>query len=97
MPKFVYSERLREIAATKPNSAISEADGTCTGGHDNDGSTGFEIFQNGVKLALKAAESGKDIFYAEVDDEWDNHVFVMASSEDEACELVASWPTDDES
>lgn len=53
-------------------------DGACTAGYDNDGSTGFDIFENGVALGQKAFGdyhpnaprgygSGK-IFYAHLDD-----------------------------
>lgn len=39
--------------------------GTCTTGYDNDGSTGFEIFENGVDLGQAAP--GCEIFWGDHD------------------------------
>ncbi len=55
-----------ELEPLDDNGSLSdEADGTCTNGYDNDGSTGYEIFQNGVDLAVKAA--GRPVFEVETD------------------------------
>ena len=39
------------------------ADSTCTAGYDTDGSTGFEIFENGFTLA--AGANGREVIYGE--------------------------------
>jgi len=43
------------------------ADSSCTAGYDNDGSTGYEIFENGYDLAVKAA--GRPVFQHDVESE----------------------------
>jgi alkanesulfonate monooxygenase SsuD/methylene tetrahydromethanopterin reductase-like flavin-dependent oxidoreductase (luciferase family) len=55
-----------------------EADATCTNGYDNDGSTGFEIFENGFDLAVKAA--GRDVWAH--DDEEGTTVFLIGTPEE---------------
>lgn len=39
---------------------VGGVDNQCTNGYDNDGSTGLEIFENGVRLGQEA--EGKDIW-----------------------------------
>ena len=45
------------------------ADSSCTGGYDNDGSTGEEIFTNGFDLAVKAA--GRPVYEYDVQSQGD--------------------------
>jgi hypothetical protein len=56
------------------------ADSSCTNGFDNDGSSGFEIFENGYQLAEKAA--GRPVFY--VDGDGVSFFFVGTEDETEA-------------
>jgi hypothetical protein len=83
---LIYSEKLTGIIAAKEDPR-SEADSTCTTGYDNDGSTGFEIFENGFELG--SAAGGKNVYYGTAEN---YAVFLVASSEDEACARAASWP-----
>lgn len=49
--------KLEIIANQKDYDELSdEADSGCTSGYDNDGSTGYEIFENGFELARKAGK-----------------------------------------
>jgi hypothetical protein len=66
---------------------------TSTAGFDNDGSTGPEMIDNGIKLGLAAAKLDKKIFWAI----WCPSVpfppttvafFVLAEDEDEAVRLL---------
>lgn len=55
---FLFSGDLDAIASGKDNDGLAEmADGMCTSGYDNDGSTGFEIFENGFELGVRAGSS----------------------------------------
>lgn len=52
---------VEDIEAAEGYDDLDElADATCTAGYDNDGSTGFEIFENGFDLC-KAAD-GQDVY-----------------------------------
>ena len=85
------SDRLAEIISTRVNAAYMDADGSCTAGSDNDGSTGFEIFENGFDLAVKSA--GRPVFSAYNEDAG-AFFFVIASSEAEACSIASAWDED---
>jgi hypothetical protein len=62
---FKNSKALQELADTKDQDALCEAaDSCCTNGYDNDGSTGFEIFENGFDLGVEAV--GKQVFVLDV-------------------------------
>ena len=53
MPTFL------EICDQKSAHALhDESDATCTAGHNNDGSTGQEIFENGVWLGKHLVKAG---------------------------------------
>jgi hypothetical protein len=59
---------LDELASKKDSDQLSEeADSGCTSGYDNDGSTGYEIFENGFDLAQKAGK--KTVFAVFADDD----------------------------
>ena len=95
-----FSDRLTQALATRNPDEVRElADGNCTAGYDNDGSTGTEIFENGVQLGLKLAlvrqtDPRADLYGARLDDPGspDSNVFVIASSEAEAVARILSWP-----
>lgn len=58
------------------------ADSSCTAGYDNDGSTGYEIFENGFDLAVKAA--GRPVFQHDVesDDDAGTCLFFVGEAEE---------------
>ena len=58
---------------------------SCTTGYDNDGSTGFDIFQNGVALGEELTP-GHEIYYIN-EGEYDVAYFYIAKNEDE----VINW------
>lgn len=58
-------------------------DSTCTTGYDNDGSTGFEIFSNGVSLGASA--KGRDIYVYNDDGV---ALFFITDNEDDLLEKV---------
>ena len=65
-----------------------EADSSCTNGYDNDGSTGYEIFENGFELAEKAA--GRDVFAHDVeDDESPGSTIFLIGTEPEVLARIA--------
>lgn len=91
------SKRLAEVLKTRVDAAYDCASATCTAGYDNDGSTGFEIFENGFHLG--AAAGSRDVFYAVVSqrtDEGTQNVafFVLGETEDEAVLEAQSWDED---
>ena len=66
------------------------ADSTCTTGYDNDGSTGYEIFENGVDLGRWAGE--RNIFFGEHEGKYCALFFVaeIGQTEDELVERIKS-------
>lgn len=66
---------------------LNIADSSCTGGTSNDGSTTFEIFENGYDLCVKAG--GQTVFFHRVANHGDlGTVFFLIGSEDEVfCRL----------
>jgi len=61
MATFQQSEHLQQLVAALDEEELSaKADGTCTTGYDNDGSTGYSLFKTGFELAQKA--QGKPVF-----------------------------------
>lgn len=74
----VLSDLLSKMSSEGFEQAQDVADSTCTSGYDNDGSTGFEIFENGFDLAVKA--NGRDVIYGEGTD--DVCLFFIASEEE---------------
>lgn len=86
-----YSEALSLLIADKDN---EKADGACTGGYDNDGSTGVEIYDNGISLGIalsnaRHSEPEANLWWGETEDR--QCFFVIARTEHEACEKVRSW------
>ena len=90
MGKLSYSERLEQILNTRTDAASWEGDKSCSAGHDTDGSTGYEIFENGFELAVEAG--GRPVTYAQVQDT----VFFLIGTEDEACARAEAWPEDED-
>jgi hypothetical protein len=76
-----YSNKLEELLERYPDltDEVAPADSSCTSGYDNDGSTGFEIFENGFQLG-EAAE-GAIVFYCNDGDCC--HFFIAGPGEDE--------------
>lgn len=74
-----------EVTAEAAGKDLSDvADSSCTSGYDNDGSTGYEIFENGFQLAQKAA--GQPVFV--LISEWGisrEQIFHFA------CDSLAGW------
>lgn len=75
------------------------ADSSCTTGYDNDGSTGYEIFQNGVELGMSARDVGCDIYV--VEDSVDNIAYFFLAKDVEHLMVIFgkipdSSPEDDE-
>lgn len=70
-----------EDDAEKSDALDETSDSSCTLGFDNDGSTGFELFENGYQLAVKAA--GRPIFYVEAGDNVDGSALFFIGTEDE--------------
>lgn len=69
---FKTSEKLNEILSEHDVGELLDCyddiyDGTCTTGYDNDGSTGYDIFKNGVALGVQAGD--KPIFFYEDDED----------------------------
>lgn len=66
-----------------------EADSSCTAGYDNDGSTGYEIFENGFELAVKAA--GRPVFQHDLEDDESagTCLFFFGTAEEVAARLQA--------
>jgi hypothetical protein len=55
----VKDKELQDLVDKKNQDEIQEAcHSSCTNGYDNDGSTGYEIFQNGLEFGLSAASGG---------------------------------------
>jgi hypothetical protein len=50
-------EVLEEAYEIDSELLYDNCDGTCTTGYDNDGSTGLDIFENGLSLAFTARDS----------------------------------------
>ena len=64
------SSRINAAAALLNGYCLSDAsDGGCTTGYDNDGSTGYEIHENGIALGIAAAKHG----ITSSDDIWEYH------------------------
>src|SRR5512135_3932596 len=94
MPKLVYSKKLQDLLAERVNEAFEQADNSCTSGYDNDGSTGKEIFENGVELGLAMASANQDAYYGNAGDGAGSVFFVLADSEEAACARVETWEED---
>ena len=61
-----YSEAIENLITDDNMEEFHDlCSGTCTTGYDNDGSTGFEIFDNGVDLGQAAGS--REIFYIDYD------------------------------
>jgi hypothetical protein len=89
MRMFKISERLNEVLSKYDAGDLLDCydeiyDGTCTTGYDNDGSTGYEIFRNGVTLGALAGD--KPIFFYE--DDVDNIGLFFIGEEEEILERV---------
>jgi hypothetical protein len=74
----------RLVEENVDNEAVLDAleevpDGCCTTGFDNDGSTGYEIFENGFDLAFKAA--GRPVW--QIDNEEQAFFFIGTAEEAE--------------
>lgn|SRR5512135_86047 len=94
MAEIVYSKRLEELLESRVDAAYEQADGTCTAGYDNDGSTGKEIFENGVELGLAMAKANQNAYYGNSGDGAGSVFFVLADSEEAACARVETWEED---
>lgn len=85
------SERLQAVwneLANQPDCSLEDvADSSCTSGYDNDGSTGFEIFENGFDLAVKAA--GRPVFYFETEEDSDMTLFFIGTEDEIEARLRA--------
>jgi hypothetical protein len=54
---------LDKLSSDEFEAVQDQADGTCTAGFDNDGSTGLEIFENGYNLGRLAKQEGQNVVY----------------------------------
>lgn len=94
--KLIHSPDLATACESRDREALGEeADASCTAGYDNDGSTGFEIFENGVELAAKAG--GKNIFYAEVENEDGPNTVLFFTAENEQAAIARAMSVDEKS
>ena len=66
---FHVSDKIDELINTLDVDEVQVqlADSSCTNGYDNDGATGFDIFENGFQLAQKA--EGRPVYVSHVRDE----------------------------
>lgn len=91
MTKLItYSKRFEKAIENKYETASWHADSSCTTDYETQA---FDIFENGVELAVKAKELGLQIFCATNDD---TTYFVLANNEDEAVARGESWPETEE-
>lgn len=84
MTKLEHSARI-EAMISADYDLTDLADSCCTFGFDNDGSTGFEIFQNGFELAEKVASRldevrDASVYYGEAEGQY---WFFIGESEDQ--------------
>jgi len=74
------------------------ADATCTGGTDNDGSSTYEIFENGFALGVKAIGRLTHVYCREAP-KYDNTVFFFVGTPEEVIakieKVVEESPADD--
>jgi hypothetical protein len=64
--RFRQDQELTDLAKTKNEEQLHEhANSSCTTGYDNDGSTGFEIFENGFSLGQLAGD--KSVYVIHID------------------------------
>jgi hypothetical protein len=95
MDTFVSSKELQKLIKTKDGDAVQEgADGICTNGYDNDGSTGLEIFENGFELGKRAESRGKQVYHFELGG-GDTSVFFIGT-EAEVKERIEALPDHDD-
>jgi hypothetical protein len=65
---FQVSDKIDELINSLDVDEVQElADSSCTNGYDNDGATGFDIFENGFQLAQKAGD--RPVYVSHVRDE----------------------------
>lgn len=95
VPAVEHSSRLGKLLETRVNAAYEQADATCTAGYDNGGSTGREIFENGVSLGVRMAALGQNAYYGTAGYGAGSCFFVIAPTEDLACEKVEAWQEDE--
>lgn len=88
MGNLVYSEKLEQLLEDREDLRES-ADGTCTSGYDNDGSTGLEIFENGYRLGTQAGDA--NVYYC--DDGECAYFFIYPGNEGD---FIESLPDEDE-
>lgn len=78
--QFQTSDKIDEqIKQMNVNEAHNLADSSCTNGYNNDGSTGFDIFENGFKLAKKAKD--KPVYITFIRDERVSLFFIGTEKE----------------
>ena len=79
------AKKIGALSWTWENEASEHCDSSCTNGYDNDGSTGFEIFQNGLELGEKAGRTKQKIFRVSSDDA---SYFFLGEDEDAVVEKI---------
>jgi hypothetical protein len=95
MTRLIASDALEAALLSSDADIIEEADMNCVAGYDSDGSTSFDIFENGFDLALEAREKNSNVYYANFNPGNFNCelvIFVIAESEEQVVEIVNGWP-----
>ena len=92
MAKLIASDALEAAFLSSDADIIEKADMNCVAGYDSDGSTAFDIFENGFDLALEAREKNSNVYYANFNPGCELVIFVIAESEEHAVEIVNGWP-----
>src|SRR5271157_4803360 len=86
---FAHSDKIQAVwdeLSPKCDDMLSDsADSSCTTGYDNDGSTGFEIFENGYSLGKRAGD--KAVWYVRDDDS----AWFFIGTEDEVCAALRTF------
>lgn len=87
---MAWYERAKELDTVAEGREL-DADSSCTTGFDNDGSSGFDIFENGVELAIRAAKEGLKIWLVYKGDDAGVAYFFLANTEDEVRQRLETF------
>ena len=79
-----HQKIVNEMSAEALEALSDQRDGTCTTGYDNDGSTGYDIFENGFELCAKAA--GRQVWQLEHPHEY--QAWFLIGTEEEVTERL---------
>jgi hypothetical protein len=88
---FKKSLKIDELVALLDDDVLCDASqGSCTNGYDNDGSTGYEIFENGFDLGREAGR--KSVFES---DHGDSTYFFIGEEEGIIADLKSLYEDED--